>query len=144
MLGNYGEGKELGFGATPNSIITIKNNNSTISEKSTKYTVSDIEKTMFKIDIDTKFIKYNWLLGFPDYGGTVTHISDYDNSLLTLAYNPNDKKLSVESQSEKVISCTPSSFVLEKGKEQEIIVKYKDFNDNREEEWEITYSIKLE
>ncbi len=144
MLGNYGEGKELGFGATANSIITIKNNDSTISEKSTKYSIADIEKAMFKIDIDTKFIKYNWLLGFPDYGGTVTHISDYDNSLLTLAYNPKDKKLSVKSQSEKVISCTPLSFVLEKGKEQEIVVKYKDFNDNRNEEWEITYSIKLE
>ena len=76
--------------------------------------------------------------------GKHTHISAYENSLLTFAYNPNDKKLSVESQSEKVISCTPSSFVLEKGKEQEIVIKYKDFNDNRNEEWEITYSIKLE
>ncbi|MBW5409905.1 hypothetical protein E6A50_05935, partial [Brachyspira hampsonii] len=144
MLGNYGEGKELGFGAMPNSIITIENNSSIQSDGSIKYAVSDIDKAKCYIDIDTKFIKYNWLSGFPDYSGTVTHISEYDNSLLTLSYNGATKTVKVDSKQDKVVSCTPDTFTLNKGETKDIVVKYQDYNDNRTEEWSVTYSIKIE
>ncbi|WP_300366905.1 hypothetical protein [Brachyspira sp.] len=144
MLGNYGEGKELGFGATWNSIITIENNKSIMSEKSTKYAISDINKAKFNIDIDTKFIKYNWSSGFPDYAGTVTHISQYDNSLLTLSYDGATKTVKLNSKKDKVVSCTPDSFTLNRGETKDIVVKYQDNNDNRTEEWTVTYSIGIE
>ena len=144
MLGNYGEGKELGFGATWNSIVTIENNKSIQSEKSTKYVISDIDKVKCYIDIDTKFIKYNWKSGFPDYSGTVTHISQYDNSLLTLSYDGATKTVKVDSKQDKVVSCTPETFTLNKGETKDIVVKYQDYNDNRTEEWSVTYSINIE
>lgn len=144
MLGNYGEGEELGFGATWDSIVTIENNKSIQSEKSTKYAVSDIDKAKFYVDIDTKFIKYNWKSGFPDYAGTVTHISQYDNSSLTLSYDGATKTVKVDSKQEKVVSCTPETFTLNKGETKDIVVKYQDYNDNRTEEWTVTYSISIE
>ena len=142
MLGNYGEGKELGVGAVANSITTIKNNAFEYCAKNTKYPISDIENSNINISLDSQFIKYNWLLGFPDYGGTVTKLTTYDNNKLTLNYS--GKMIKIVNKTDNIISCTPDSFIMEKGKSQDIVIRYHNNNDNRDEEWEVTYNIRIE
>lgn len=142
MLGNYGEGKELSIGATAGSIITIGNDKSINCEANTKYAITDMKNIDINIILDSQFIKYNWLLGFPDYGNTITKLSSYDDSKLKINYD--GKKFKVYETPSSVISCTPNEFTIEKGQAQDIVIKYHNNNDNRDEEWEVTYNIKIE
>ena len=140
MLANYRRGEELGFGATGSSIITIKNGETIENIVEHRYTIKDLKSTVFYIDIDTQFIKYNWRLGFPDYRGTVTKLSTYDNSLATFKYDPSTSTLSIKTKKDKIKNIDSESIIIKKGETKNIKISYTNNNEN----WEVEYTITIE